>query len=985
MLTRAAALFLFLLPSAGAEDSRADKPNIIVILADDLGYADLGCQGSKEVKTPHIDSIATNGVRLTECYLSEPQCCPDRAGLITGRFQNRFGFETNDRTATLPLSERTIGDYMKAAGYVTGMIGKWHLGASESARPYNRGFDETFWHPNGGVLFPDKKTGFLRNMYRGPEPVQVAEYSTDAFGREAVEFIDRHQKKPFFLYLAFVPPHWPMEAKPEHMKLYAHVPDQHRRTMLAMMASMDENVGRVLGKVRQTGLEEKALIIFLSDNGGPTGSPRPRPDAAFQYGQNTSKNDPCRGVKGELLEGGIRVPFLVQWKNRIPAGRTLEYPVTSLDILPTALAVSGIKPGTFERKRARLDGVDLLPYLTGESQDAPHEALFWRFRFPPGRPELYRWAIRQGDWKLVKNGREPLSLYHLVNDIHEDRNLAAENPDRVRALKAAYDQWDASNMEPLWPKARQGAKPEREELPARHAKAVLLDSEIRVECTGNDPHVIFPDVPAGTGPFVLELKLRSKTRGPGQVFWSTADDPKFNRAQSVTFLLKHDGKQWHTYTVKLPAAEPALTHLRLDPGTAPGLVRIARMVLKDANGKVVKSWMPREKRNTSKTSTPKRPLVGVSRWDGYNGSPKWTQQQEFGFLKPERWHELAPWFVRRTGDPERPLSFNPTYDRAIIQKVTDQEIRYGADAGIDYWAFCHFASFKGGWQLRDNLEAYLASPLKSRINFCLIALGVHIGKGIKGVPKPSPADVKADWSKYVDEYVSLMCAPTYQRVIGGRPLLYLLGPDVLSVALGDPPAGKGVTANHLREAVALLRERAENAGVGNPYVVGMNSGGIWSAVYIDKAGLDAVSAYRAAFGSTKEGTPYSRLWPNIRKGFLQSDCGMGNNPKRQLVVPLMSGASHLPRHTVLPNRFSPKHYLEPSPGDFKNHVLAGMDWVARHSSNCAANSVLIYAWNEHSEGGRICPTMGPAPDYIPNTRLLDELGQTIKQWKPAAP
>jgi hypothetical protein len=381
----------------------------------------------------------------------------------------------------------------------------------------------------------------------------------------------------------------------------------------------------------------------------------------------------------------------------------------------------------------------------------------------------------------------------------------------------------------------------------------------------------------------------------------------------------------------------------------------------------------------------RRPLVGVIRWDGYNGSPRWTQQQEFGFLKPQRWHELAPWFVRRTGDPDRPLSFNPSCEKNVIQEVTNQEIRYAAGAGIDYWAFCHYAAFKGGgWQLRDNLEAYLANSLKARINFCLIALGEHIGKGMGGVPNPSPADVKADWARYVDEYITLMREPSYQRVLGDRPLFYIMGPDTLSVALGDPPAGKGVTVDHLRDAVALLRRRAVKAGVGNPYLVGMNSGGIWAAVYVDAAGLDAASAYRGAFGSTKEGTPYAKLWPNIRKEFIESACGMGDNPKRQLVVPLMSGASHMPRHEVLPKRFGPQHYKEPLPGEFKDHVLAGMDWVAKHPNNCESGSVLIYAWNEHSEGGRVCPTMGTAPEYVPNTRLLDELGQAIRQWKPAA-
>jgi len=241
-----------------------------------------------------------------------------------------------------------------------------------------------------------------------------------------------------------------MEAKPEHLAQFSHVTDLHRRTMLAMMASLDENVGRVLTKLRQAGLEKNTLVFFLSDNGGPTGRPRPRPDAEFEYGQNTSRNDPCRGVKGELLEGGIRVPFLVQWKGRIPAGKTYDQPVISLDIMPTSLAAAGVKP----RPDWKLDGVNLLPYLTGEKEGVPHETLYWRFRFPPNAPARHRWAIRRGDWKLVKNNLAPLGLYNLADDVGENNNLAAEQPDLVRSLEAAWKQWNSELKEPLWPDPR---------------------------------------------------------------------------------------------------------------------------------------------------------------------------------------------------------------------------------------------------------------------------------------------------------------------------------------------------------------------------------------------------------------------------------------------------------------------------------------------------------------------------------------------------
>jgi len=435
---------LLIAPLAVSHAAETRRPNIIVLLADDLGYADLGCQGSADVPSPNIDSIATNGVRFTDGYITASQCAPSRAGLLTGRYQNRFGYDSNDANKPLsaanpagllgmPVSERTMADRLKAAGYVTGMIGKWHLGSVlEGSKPFERGFDETFWHPVGGVLLPDPKTGFLKDIYRGPAPVQEKEYSTDAFGREAVEFIGRHRDKPFFLYVAFVPPHLPLEAKPADLEKFAHIRDLKRRTMLAMMASLDENVGRILDKLRETKLEEDTLVFFLSDNGGVPH-------------KNASRNEPCRGWKGQMLEGGLRVPFLAQWKGRLPAGEVYRQPVISLDILPTALAAAGVEASP----DWKLDGANLLPYLTGEKQDAPHDALYWRFRNSSG-PEFYdRWAIRQGDWKLVKTHLEPLGLYNLALDIGESNNLAAAHPERVAAMKAAWDRWNKDNIEPF--------------------------------------------------------------------------------------------------------------------------------------------------------------------------------------------------------------------------------------------------------------------------------------------------------------------------------------------------------------------------------------------------------------------------------------------------------------------------------------------------------------------------------------------------------
>jgi arylsulfatase A-like enzyme len=458
----------------------AAPPNVLVIFVDDLGYADLGCQGSKDVKTPRIDSLATDGVRCTAGYVSAPQCCPSRAGLLTGRYQNRFGFETNpagDVMAGLPLTERTIADDLQAAGYATGIVGKWHLGTAPGMEPWQRGFAESLWHPNGGVLFPEKRSGQLSDMRRGRDPADVKGYSTDAFGAAAADFITRHgatraaDGKPWFLYLPFVAPHWPMEAKPEHMAEFAAEPDLHRRTFLAMMASLDENVGKVLDTLDATGQRDDTLVFFVSDNGGPTGRRRPQPDAPFQYGQNTSRNDPLRGTKGDLFEGGIRVPFLVRWPGVIPAGTTYDEPVISLDILPTALAAAGCAPAASAGSQARqLDGVDLRPALSGNAAAPPHETLFWRFRFPSPDPAAQKFAIRQGRWKLVRDGGPP-ALYDLVADLGEKTDLAAREPERAAALLAEWNEWNATLEEPRW-----SVQPR----PAKKKAAAAARGELRI-------------------------------------------------------------------------------------------------------------------------------------------------------------------------------------------------------------------------------------------------------------------------------------------------------------------------------------------------------------------------------------------------------------------------------------------------------------------------------------------------------------------------
>jgi arylsulfatase A-like enzyme len=432
------------------------RPNIVILLADDLGYADVGFHGCKDVPTPRIDSLAQNGVRFTNGYVSGVYCSPTRAGLLTGRYQQRFGHEFNPGggggdDVGLPLSETTIADRLKAAGYVTGLVGKWHLGGAPKFHPQQRGFDEFFGFLAGAhPYFP----GQGAPIYRGTTEVQEKEYLTDAFAREAVTFIDRHKDRPFFLYLAFNAVHTPMHATADGLKRFEPIPDKTRRTYAAMLASMDEAVGKVLDKLRSAGLEENTLVVFFSDNGGPT-----MPGTTI----NGSRNTPLRGSKRTTLEGGIRVPFAVQWKGKLPAGKVYDPAVIQLDVLPTALAAAGVEV----KPEWKLDGVNLLPYLSGRHAQPPHDTLYWRM----GQQR----AIRQGEWKLVQYdpaadgaaagpnrrgaaGATPVKLYHLGRDLGEANDLAAQHPEKVKELEAAWQKWNAQLARPLWgPGSRGGA------------------------------------------------------------------------------------------------------------------------------------------------------------------------------------------------------------------------------------------------------------------------------------------------------------------------------------------------------------------------------------------------------------------------------------------------------------------------------------------------------------------------------------------------
>ncbi|WP_337176815.1 sulfatase-like hydrolase/transferase [Paludisphaera sp.] len=432
-------------PAAWGADGK--RPNIVVLITDDMGYADLGYHGNRDFPTPNIDALASSGTRFTNGYVSGLYCSPTRAGFLTGRYQQRFGHEWNPsggRNLGLPLGEKTIADRLKAAGYATALVGKWHLGGDADHHPLRRGFDEFFGFLGGAHTYFAEKT---ENVYRGTEVVREKAYLTDAFAREAVDFIERRKGKaePFFLEVAFNAVHTPMDADDERLARFSAIADPTRRTYAAMLTALDDAVGAIVAKLRAEGLEDDTLIAYFNDNGGPTMTGTTK---------NGSRNDPFRGSKRTSLEGGVRVPFLLSWKGTLPAGASYDKPVIQLDLLPTALAAAGVEVDP----EWKLDGVNLLPFLTGAAAGAPHEALYWRMG-----PQA---AVRKGDWKLVRYDSTvdtpgarsnaararvtPFRLYNLARDPGESSDLSAENPEKVQELLAAYRAWNAQLAEPLW-------------------------------------------------------------------------------------------------------------------------------------------------------------------------------------------------------------------------------------------------------------------------------------------------------------------------------------------------------------------------------------------------------------------------------------------------------------------------------------------------------------------------------------------------------
>jgi arylsulfatase A-like enzyme len=451
--------FIFLAAglALGLSAGERKQPNIILLFADDAGYGDFGFQGSLNFKTPRLDQLAKAGVRFTNFYVTGSTCAPSRAGLLTGRYQQRYGYEeinvpgimSNSSKLLgdemgLPVEQTTMANHLQKLGYRTAVLGKWHMGVADRYHPLKRGFDEFYGFRGGARSFfayrNPKATAHENLLERGFAQYQEhAGYLTDALADEACAFIERSKDRPFFLYLSFNAVHTPLEADPRDKDEFPQLSGR-RRIAAQMTLSMDRACGQIVDKLKALGLDDNTLIIFTNDNGGPTD-------------ENASGNYPLAGVKGTQLEGGIRVPGLAVWPGQLPAGVDYDYPLSTLDLLPTFVHAGGGNPADIPG----LDGVDIMPYLRGENKARPHQILHWKMET--------RGAMRDGDWKLLRFPDRPPELYNIARDAGEQNNLATAHPDMIADMMRRQFAWELELERPLFMlrRAEEGLSARRED------------------------------------------------------------------------------------------------------------------------------------------------------------------------------------------------------------------------------------------------------------------------------------------------------------------------------------------------------------------------------------------------------------------------------------------------------------------------------------------------------------------------------------------
>lgn len=435
-------------------NNQMERPNIVVILTDDMGYADVGFNNSPDIKTPNLDTLAEQGATFSSAYNVHPFCGPSRAGLMTGRYPHKIGSQFNlprsNRSGGLgiDINETYISKVLQDSGYFTGAIGKWHLGEDAEFHPNNRGFEEFYGFLNGGHdYFPEKfkpqyekqrKEGlnnaiyqYIRPLEHNGKEVDEKEYITDGLSREAVKFIEKaadDKQQPFFLYLAYNAPHSPMQAKQEDMAQFPEIKDNQRRIYAGMVYAVDRGVKKLVDSLKATGQYDNTLIVFLSDNGG-------KPNLG-------ASNAPLSGRKGSVLEGGFRTPMFFHWPNKIKGGTEYRHPVSTLDFYPTfsQLAKANLPKGK------KLDGKDLMQHVINNTNARPGEMIY-SLRHRKGHSEA---SARRDNWKVTKTSGNQWQLFDIENDLGEKHDLSKKYPNIVREMVAEMEVWTWSNTQPQW-------------------------------------------------------------------------------------------------------------------------------------------------------------------------------------------------------------------------------------------------------------------------------------------------------------------------------------------------------------------------------------------------------------------------------------------------------------------------------------------------------------------------------------------------------
>ena len=436
-------------------NAQQERPNILVILCDDLGYVDVGFNGGRDVRTPELDKLAQAGTIFTSAYVAHPFCGPSRAAIMTGRYPHVIGTpynlfqnssEEDKDNMGVPVEETYMSKVLQEAGYYTSAIGKWHLGAAPKFHPNKRGFNNFYGFLGGGhEYFPEKyrhvykeqlKAGnknirdYILPLQHNGKPVEETEYLTDAFSREAIGDIKSatEKKKPFFIYLAYNAPHVPLQAKAEDLKKFTNIKDGDRSTYAAMVYAVDRGVGQIVKTLKETDQYENTLIVFLSDNGGNT-----------DHGAN---NYPLKGTKGDTWEGGFRVPMFFHWPKKIKGSQRFDYPVSALDLYPTFVELAKTNVSNVRK----LDGRDIMDDVLAGT-DSYRDQMIFSLRYREGYSDV---GGRKGDWKITRMGNEPWGLYNIKTDIGEKKNLSGKYPERLEKMVSETEKWTKDFVRPLW-------------------------------------------------------------------------------------------------------------------------------------------------------------------------------------------------------------------------------------------------------------------------------------------------------------------------------------------------------------------------------------------------------------------------------------------------------------------------------------------------------------------------------------------------------